>query len=452
MALTASLSPTMLATILFVAMAVIVFSLRNPLFLLAAHILSRGVLDSMPVATYQHWWFGLSYMQFYSAAFIPVAFGIAWFNGHRFRDKENMPYIVLITASLLTTVLQQSWSGFFEVGFKWLYLWALVGLVMACMQKNSEKRVLLILWLALLYPMGNQLYWAIFGSPLIESGQVSYQGTYFHNSDLGFLIFASLSISFLLLTRIRGVHWKVLIIAVLVYAHIGLYINNYRTILVALGVFWILRIIILYSQEKAIGKVGVLSGGLALITLVIAATGAELGERLADIWVFLSDPGEYLDFSGKQHQRVGLLSGRIDIINAYLYQYVKSSFEVWILGIGPEVGSSIVGTYAHNEFISALVEGGVVGLMALFYFIVRSSALFLKETRLKGSASWIGLATFIALAVSALGTMPFRNMRAMMLLGIIIGWAAWHTQQSSKKAKGGSPKTKPMDDQKTVNQ
>jgi hypothetical protein len=147
-----------------------------------------------------------------------------------------------------------------------------------------------------------------------------------------------------------------------------------------------------------------------------------VADRLEDLALFLQAPADYLDFSGRG-TRTGLMSGRIDLINAYMANFVAGPDSAWLVGLGPASGDKIVGVYAHNELVSALVETGILGLMALLFLLWRFADLASARKAVFGGIS-IGVAGGIyAMAVMTLGTMPFRNARALMVLGVLLGLA-----------------------------
>ncbi|MDY6822643.1 MAG: hypothetical protein SWH68_02435, partial [Thermodesulfobacteriota bacterium] len=104
-----------------------------------------------------------------------------------------------------------------------------------------------------------------------------------------------------------------------------------------------------------------------------------------------------------------------------------SSFINKLIGLGPGNFNNLMKkymnteAYAHNEFISSIVETGVLGF---FSFIVWIGAFF-YQIKLRSRPSdyfyHIAIAFFIAFFVNALGTMPFRSIRHLMTFGVYVG-------------------------------
>lgn len=205
--------------------------------------------------------------------------------------------------------------------------------------------------------------------------------------------------------------------------------------LVGLAMFGVLMLIIFGSRLS----LPALIGGVALFGIVIALfASTEFGqERLASI------------------ANTPLLNRNIDISRSVLMSwYDNNSFnwrlaqwtfllQAWhkspILGYGLQSSPSltVLNSYAHNDYIRALAEGGVVGFSAFIGFITaifwRLSHLF--RSALPGSAQRDLCLTLIAFLIALLVGMCTENIWSHTTLYFIwwsvVAVAGWDWQPSS---------------------
>jgi len=402
--------------------AVLIFlAWRRPLVLLAAIILSRVVLDSFHTVTYMAVAQGLSIMQVYTVitivgmfAFLAVRKGIP-------RLQVFLPLLVLVIVYLLSALFMNAWPGTVDGLIRWAFLYGLAALVVASAKFSEDRSIVLGCWLALIYPLVNQLYSIINNTPSYNAGQYSYIGTYSHESDLSFLILAFIFLSLILVVTSRGIR-RTLFVGAVVYGHLALYLCNYRTTFVAVGVMWLVILARSWKRMSIGQKIATCIVSTLVVAFSMMTSGGDLSDRLADLYTFLSSPESYLDFSG-QARRTGLMSGRLDLINAYMSRFLASPPATWFFGLGLGSVEDVVGVYAHNELISALVETGFIGLIALLYLIWKIMRLAVVRSE-EASAFHICVeAGLYAVVVTTLGTMPFRDMRALIAFGVLLGLA-----------------------------
>lgn len=328
--------------------------------------------------------------------------------------------LAIAIIAVVSALVNFYWSGLLEIATKWLYLGLMIALVQYCFRVNSQRKVLLGLWICLLYPVSNQLFFFLSGRSFISGGVISYYGSFGHESDLGFLLLAFLATSFCLLFCSRGSLQRYIFGASVFYAHIAIYMNNYRTVTAALGIFW--ASIIFFSYRKiSIQKRLALSVLVIVVPLgIIFFVGENLSLLFSDVFVFLSDPGRYLDFSGNAQPNI-LLSGRIDIFNKVMAAYTNAPFQSLLIGLGPGSAELYAGVYTHDEYLSALVETGIIGIVALiaivFIFAKRCYRIAVKE----GGVATVYASITYAILFTGVATMPFRDMRAMLTLSICLG-------------------------------
>jgi hypothetical protein len=401
----------------------------RPVVLVGLHAIGRVILDSLPFITYLPLAAGFSPMQAYTGFFLVVAAALLTAKRAFFATPLTTPIVAMSVVYLFSAGLSQEWMGAADGVLRLLYLYLWSRLVAAAIHFDSERTVLLTLWLCLIYPLLNQAKSIIMNTPSFGAGQFSFIGSYGHESDLTFLIYGFIVTSFALALSYRKTIVRAVFYGALMYGHVALFLCNYRTTFAALAVFWIAIVWKFWFRFKAVEKMLLIFAIFAVTLAGIILLGETIAERMGDIVKFIVAPGDYLDFSGHA-KRAGLMSGRIDLINIYMYNFLSASPEHWILGLGPRSGNTTIGIYAHNEFISALVETGILGILAfvaLLFSIVKIARRAAEESHLVGITLGCGI---IGLLMMTLGTMPFRDMRSLLILGALIGCAECYSRRT----------------------
>lgn len=427
-------SSLMLVMAFALAAALLVLSWRNPLYFLVLHVGSRVVLDSMPEHTYRELAGGITVMQAYSVGVIAYVGAYLALKRRIFGLPNSLTIGAIVFVVLISALVNQNINGVLSVGMKWIYVWLMAGFVYLVIVRNGIRKTCLWIWICLLYPLVNQLVVGLTSPPSYGAGLYSYRGSYHHESDLGFLLLGLVVVTLLLLRMERNRLMKALFVAVLVWADVGILADNYRTVILATMVFWAALYVYLFRQISSgwrfLSMVAILLAGVVIPIFL----WEELSARFQDIYLLFENPGRYFDFSG--HARPNhLLSGRIDIINIAMYYYLSAPFESKLVGLGAGRLNELIGVYAHNEYFSALIELGIFGLLALLVFIVVNYRR-MRRVALAGCApARVVLAMYVAMLVSALGTMPFRNPRAMMIFALMLGvvyWCGWRGRSRSR--------------------
>jgi hypothetical protein len=166
--------------------------------------------------------------------------------------------------------------------------------------------------------------------------------------------------------------------------------------------------------------------------------GPKIAERITPLIEVLNNPSEFMDINdsqsvvGNRLKRNYMLSGRLDIWRAAFVEYKKSPIEEKFFGLGFNIIREISykhlkGTgYAHNEYLSSLIETGVFGLLGLLIWIVVISLKLLFELKYMQWETFVSIPVFFSTLVIAMGTMPFRSLRAVLVLGIYTGIALYN--------------------------
>ncbi|MES9971381.1 MAG: O-antigen ligase family protein, partial [Candidatus Thiodiazotropha sp.] len=277
------------------------------------------------------------------------------------------------------------------------------------------KTVIVLLSLAFVYAPANQLAYIFTHPPSYDNG-ISYRGSFDHESNLGFLLVGMIPIILILKNITNNKIFKWLIFGLFLYLHIGIILNNYRTATLGLLVFWVIVFLYRFKSLSQVKKVGYISASFVFMLTAFVLFADRIADMFGDIYLIVSNPGLYFDFTGNAVPNK-LMSGRIDIINTVMSVYIKSDIEQLLLGLGPSAINNIIGVYAHNEFISALVETGIIGFIVfsvVLITIIKRCNRVIKYDSIYALPA--GSAVF-AIIFMCLATMPFRNMRALMVVG-----------------------------------
>ncbi|MES9950275.1 MAG: hypothetical protein ABW118_15060 [Candidatus Thiodiazotropha sp.] len=318
-------------------------------------------------------------------------------------------------AALISSVMAENISGFAQFATKWIYFYLLFTLAYYIGRQHSLGDVAKLLVISSFYPIANQLLYAIIQGPKCITGQeiCSYIGSFYHESELASWIFIFIMGASLGIYHHRGIIRRVYVL-IFVIGIISMYFNGYRTATIALSVFIILMFL---KNIKKIPLLYNLSIVLFLIGMGIIqheSIFSSLNVYLSDIVIFLEDPGAYISLTGQLIDSE-LFSGRLYLYNQILRLYVNGGLYVYLLGIGPERISTIIGTFAHNEYISTLVEMGIIGLFVFCWFLIRSYYL------IKYKQNHIFECMFLSILITALATMPFHDLRAIILMAMVLG-------------------------------
>jgi O-antigen ligase len=326
-------------------------------------------------------------------------------------DPISKCMALILMAMCFTTVYHRNIADLIEVGSLWLYF-ILAYLFFKYLLRNIPiKNILNIIVFAALYPFLNQIYAIIMGSGHMHLGFARYAGTYYHVFMLADYLFFAIPAALYLFITERRMKIKYIYIAAITLFHIGIFMAGYRTNWIAVFVFWTFYILFV-SRRKLVS--------ILFISLIATVTWNFVGEilstKLMPIKTILEDPSPLFSIENYEYNR--LLSGRIGIWKGTLEAYQDSDFIEKIIGLGIGSTNKLFLKYMHNEYISALVETGIIGLgmlIAWIYFIVKT---IVKKYSSNKQYIFIVLATFISFLVIAFGTMPFRHVIVINYMAI----------------------------------
>lgn len=408
--------------IIFVPLAIWI-SWKNPLYFLVIHIISRFVLDSLSSYTYNIFVGHFTLMQSYSMFYIVLLFAYLLLRRQLFKLTGYSVVFYIIFFSFISGLISSRIIGFVNIGSKWIYMWLCSSIMLYSLKANPERKVFSYLSVIVMYPLANQLYHYLFYHPKVDHN-ISYLGGFEHESSLAFILLGALPFSMIMIKACNTKVMSLVFVSISIVIHIGIYMNNYRTSVVALAFFWVCIIIFGFWRLKPSKKILLMVLSIVLPSFLIIILKDDLFRKFSDFPIFFSNPGLYIDFSGHAKQN-HLFSGRIDILNMVISAYIHSSPIQYLFGLGPEAVNDLIGVYSHNEFISALVEHGVIGLLLFLSFV-----LILIHRAYKTSSKYGGIYIYItsiiySFILMAFATMPFRDSRSMLYIGMFIAILEW---------------------------
>ncbi|MEW8340771.1 MAG: O-antigen ligase family protein [Candidatus Thiodiazotropha taylori] len=406
-----------LLTLTPLAIVLFVYSLKSPYRLVALHLIGRGVIDSINEYTYIGLVGGMSIAKLYSVFYIGVFIFYIVYKKYALHVSLALVITVYIFIALISSVMTEYQSGFMTFSTKWIYFYLLLVVAIQLGKNYNSGQLSTLLLLVSIYPIINQLLLAIIQGPKCIPGQVicSYVGSFYHESELASWIFIYILGTAIGLSYFTGIKKKVCML-LFVVGVFSLYLNGYRTATLALAIFIFLMYIRNFKKIHLLANVSILLFALGMIGVFHDKLLSIISVYIEDIILFVNNPSEYFSFS-TQPIKSDLFSGRLYLFNQILYLYYDGGILVYLFGIGPEAISYIIGTFAHNEYISTLVELGFIG------FMIFSILLFKAYYMIKSNNKYVYESMFISVLITALATMPFHDLRALILMSLVIGFA-----------------------------
>jgi len=380
---------------------------------------ARILLDSIPSVTYEKLAFGLSYMEYFTLGL--MLFMIVYLLlVNKFQvDTVSKGMLLVLLAMVITTLYSGNIGGFIEVGGLWSYFIIAYIFFSYLVQNIPIKRVLLIIWVVSIYPLLNQFYSILLRGGHIHLGFSRYYGTYHHPNNVAYYLFFALpAVLYLLLNTERKWQRSVYII-ILALLHFGIFMAGYRTIWMAVLVFWSLYILLI-SRRKVLTFVILAS----VIVISWNFTGQIITAKLIPLMKIIEDPVSAICVDKREHD--ALLSGRVGLWKYSLGEYLRSGFLDKIIGLGLESTKRIVfdyrrvSTYMHNEYFSFIVETGMVGFITFSMCLLIILRKIYQKAMFNKNVLMLTLSPFIAVLVIASADMPFRHIIAINYLGIYL--------------------------------
>lgn len=405
---------------------IVIFKVRCE-YILALHVFGRVVLDSVPGISYAPRG-GVSLMQLYSVLWIVVFVGyiVYIYHGKILLPKITLAVVLLIVSCALSSLINLNFGYFLDTSLKWFYLFSLIFFCINTLRRSNVRKYCLLLLIAGIYPLLNQAATAAVTGPKISHGIVNYIGTYYHEAGFSSLVLLLIALSLALFSQFRGAVARSVLGVMIGVFYLSIAMAGYRTALLAAVV--LIVVYLFFHSQRSYYRLSLFAVAAVAACLVLAWMGmAGHLDAFRDIARFLSDPGKYLDFSGGGGNRE-ILTGRIYLLNRIMHAYLNADLFQKLAGLGPGIAQESIGVYAHNEFISALTEFGLLGLGVFIYFHIRMLHVCFRAMRRHRDLAYLSLSVIVAIVVLSIATMPYHDMRALLLLGIIYSMADFQSR------------------------
>lgn len=263
-----------------------------------------------------------------------------------------------------------------------------------------------------------QLVSVLFDSPKVENldGSLSFIGGYLSKSIFSFAAMGAMYVAFSAETMRRTARlvWLLLCLVSLVYA-------NYRTTLGAcVPMMAVGTTLFLLKSVQRFQKSVVAFGGFVVIGLALAALSPQIQQRFASGRPAQAGLGTLIgqapaEFSPDERT---VMTGRVYIWSLYLNGWREASGVQRMIGLGPGSSPDDYPRSAHNSFISALYETGVVGLLA---FVAMLAAFSAQLRRVARPDRLFLVAGHISFFILHFGTLPIWNVEGILTYGLIMG-------------------------------
>ncbi|MDP2522044.1 O-antigen ligase family protein [Neptunomonas phycophila] len=386
-----------------------------PLIFVILAIWMRFVLSSLHQFTYPPLFAGFSIN---ALASIGVAFiGLLLSKRYLITSKYFILLYLFLIVMCISGLLNGELKGLINNLVKWLYFLSLTLLMCDSYLKEGKDKSLYLLSYPFFLPIALQLLSIPLGQAKATEGDgsVSFIGGYNHEAAFSMILITYVFIVAMIEKPYAKLNWLKILIAVF-----GLLLANYRTSMIA-----VLPLILFYIWLKPAGRLNPKDRMLAITfmafvvgSLLLLVSG-QLAERFADIGIVLSEgdklfinPYYYSDDYKK------LFSARVYIWSQYVYAYYQGGFLQHLFGFGPESWSVVFNKYAHNTFISALYELGVVGLFILLLFIIKQ--LYLVVVSVNGISKFLMIGMIVGFILLNLATMPLWNIEGLITFSVLV--------------------------------
>ncbi|TGD71882.1 O-antigen ligase domain-containing protein [Mangrovimicrobium sediminis] len=393
-------------------------SFRNALWFLTFHLVVRSLIDSASQYTYLPVIGPLSIAATYSVIYICLIFVFLVSKRKRIFSPLLVPLAAYLVVLLLSTIFSGRWTDLIEVSIKWVYFYLVFLLAWSIADSYPMRKIAWALTIGASYPIANQLLMSVVRGPKCIEGQAicSYVGSFYHESELAAWILIFILGTMLGFRSNSKPRVKYFFLAAILVGVLSLLLNGYRTAILAFVVL-LIYLYVVYLRKLSV-PVAIFVGfafawfGVAGFIYAYDSLGAYIG----DFVTVFSNPGHYLTISGEPDNKE-VFSGRLYLFSLTLYQYVNGGPVEYLLGIGPNGVQAEIGVYAHNEFVSALVESGILG------FLVFAWLLLVCWKVVAASNDRLLLGVYLCVLVMAMATMPLHNIRSMVLLAVTFGIA-----------------------------
>lgn len=386
-------------------------------------VLLRLMLSSMHEITFLGVVAGQSLISLFSLAFAGLTtLYLLYYKIPIVRSRILWPVKILVVVLIVSGMINSPISAVSEI-VKWVLLINLVLLLIISIKENGSDQVFYGLAVSYLYPVSLLILSILLRESKASEadGSTSYIGGAYHEAGFSVVIFSAGAIFLFLANVLRksGLIQVFIVLGMLLM----LVLVNYRTTFLAalafVAMYSVFKFLSAKQWQKSITIAAILFAIPALPALLSLISSGSLYERFEEIPVFVEQVGELMVPYDYYYEEDGkFFSGRLMIWNQYITTWSEGTLTEKLLGYGPGSWQDYFTLYAHNTFVSALFEWGVVGLaILLFVFFTVLLRLLKISLHPNGYTAFSILSGFIVLN---LATMPLWQIEGMLLFSVLI--------------------------------
>ena len=355
-------------------------------------------------------------------------------NKNRLKLKYLIPFYIIIMSACLTTLYSGAIVGGAIVIMKWILLILVFVVLIDLFNKNGFVRILFPFYYIFIGILFSQfLSFALrqgkdTESLVSSSSSISYIAGYAHESAFSILLYTGFFISSVLMMSKRVKYYLPFLFFT------GLIFANYRTAIISA----IIPLVSVYIAYYFIGakkdiKVLVMSFTLFITLITVLLFGTAVVERFGELGGAFVNLGELMsiDYSLFTVEERRLLSSRLYLWNMYLTEFSYFSFTEMLVGAGPEAWLDYFEVYAHNSFIAALFDLGLIGFLSLIFLFLKTFLINLKTKDKKIKV--ILLSFFFGFFIMSNSTMPLWAIEGVYLYAFIYSLSIYYLNLNEKK-------------------
>ena len=391
-------------------------------------VLVRLMLSSIHEFTYINIAAGLSIISIFSICIVGIILiyltriRYPYILGSQFLLVKILILVMLVSGAFGNVVLS------IVEGIKWVFLVCMMCVLIVAIKENKALLVIRALCVVYSYPVFLVLLSIVFMEVKASEadGSRSFIGGFNHESAFSVILFTS---TFLFLAHAEATKKSVAVkFGILMIGLVLIFLVNYRTTIMAYLIFFGSYCFLVFLQSGIREKLLSLIPLLLVLLVAPFMVSASLLERFEEIPQFMADIAELLvpyDYYYNQDRKY--FSGRLYIWNVYFMGWYESSGLEQLIGHGPGSWRSFYTLYAHNTYISALYEIGVVGfLILILIFTITFFKLIVLSNR---PVLRIALCSMLGFLVLNMATMPLWQIEGVVLFSIICVFAEKNAMQ-----------------------
>lgn len=350
------------------------------------------------------------------------------------RLRALVPVYLLLAISLASGVINRAPMGVATDFTKWGFFIGVMLLSHRAMTLYGPDRAMRALFATLMTPAFMLVASVVFNNAKATEldGSISYIGGYTHEAMFSTVMYAVFALGSI-------VRWRsaAMLAFVVAFGSMAVVLVNYRSAVLALLPVVMVFIALVYFRNVTPRFSA--AALVSLVVLVLATVPFALGS-LPERYVEILNVSNNLHMFGKtpyeltEEERL-LFSGRIRIWSEYVYSFSNGSLVNHILGFGPNKHEEYFRLIAHNTFISALWEYGILGFLVSVYMAIYYVIIPLRIN--DHYDRFIVSALCLGMIINGLASMPLWTVEGLILYGQLMAYAVWRADGNPRPYPAG---------------